>query len=173
MKMKKTYVVLAGLFLFVFLGAIGWLVFSGPRYEMTGRFEYEHEITVWGLKDKGSCEGKGGRLSGEGSCIFNAVDEVAIRKVGEETRLSISTVGENAGYCKYDAVANEQDGTFIKSIIQTSAQEKTSSDVIHFTCEVGVEFLSNNQIRVRNNGNCTEFCKKKVQLTIGKANRVN
>ena len=142
--------------------------FAAPA-DITGTYNYNHEIAFLSYADEASCVESKGRWQDD-LCIFddnNDTVEISAAADGKY-QLRVSTITTNAHMCDYEGEGKLVGGKLLSSQAVDVWQE---GKTVPGTCEVTVNFPEPNVANVEATEPCQSLCGMRATLNIDRAER--
>ncbi len=104
-------------------------------------------------------------------CHFYASNTVAVSLKDQKFFLEVMTVGSNAHMCEFQGEVTSVKENTLVAAAEVELYNGETGGWDKDTCEVTVEYQSQNEVSVTNNGKCSEFCGARAGLNVGQAFR--
>ncbi len=129
-----------------------------------GTYQQRKEIFV-ATGSRAHCEESGGswRVSDE-ACLLEAADEVIIKKMKKDYKMTVTTIGSNYHLCEYSNAAIF-DGKQLTSQIMTEEFNPKSGLMEEVTCKIQIS-IKKNKLSLSTNNHCQSFCGVNAEMNV-------
>ena len=135
-----------------------------------GRFVRDHEIALPEFRDPAACARSAGRWANN-KCLFEAADEVTVRRAAAAFRVEVSTIASGAHTCDFEGEGGFDERGELVAVGFSEDWAEGEAAWRPGRCEVRLSYPDTRHVTVRARGACQYFCGARGRLHLDRAER--